>query len=213
MGTNTRPNGVRLEVTAVLVRVLPELVASLNPLSAMQGGPIISCYRQGKGATEGESNFPKGSRCFSVIARVASGTCDLRNQRFVGNGARKRGRTGPRLHDGTSGQARSTATLPPHITPAGCQGDSFLKFQKLLQQTEKPLARTIPQVARPSRAGACLPGGFPLHNFHLKRSSGPWWPVLLRPINGFRSGMQSEGALPAGGGGGWRAGGEGWEIP
>lgn len=116
-----------------------------------------------------------------------------------GNQSRKNGRTGL-----TMGlwKSCSTITLLPPLTPAGCPGRIFLKFQKLLHEIKRPL-HAIPQVARSSQAGAYLPRGLPLHNFHLKRSLGPWWPTLLRPINGLSSGVHSEGALPAGRERGW----------
>lgn len=107
------------------------LVASLHALPAMQGGPIISCYRQGKGAAERESNFPRDSRLLSVIARVRIWDWRLRNQQSVGNQARKHGRTGPRPQVGKL--AAPPLSLPTSPLRA-VHGDSFLKFQKLLQQ-------------------------------------------------------------------------------
>lgn len=51
---------------------------------------------------------------------------------------------------------------PPSITSPlrAILQDIFLKFQKLLQETKEPF-HAIHQVARPSQAGAYLPGGFP----------------------------------------------------
>lgn len=63
VGTNMLPNGVRLEVRSQATRnpcKSSACVASFNPLPAMRGWLIISCYRQGNGASERErTTFPK----------------------------------------------------------------------------------------------------------------------------------------------------------
>lgn len=111
-----------------------------------------------------------------------------------GNQSRQNGRTGSTM--GLQGKPAALTLSLHHLTLAGHPWRYLLKFQKLWQEAKKPL-RATGQVARPSQAGAYLPGGFPLHHFHLKRSLGPEWPVPLRPINGPSSGMQSEGGSPA----------------
>lgn len=95
------------------------------------------------------------------------------------------------------------AVLPPslhRLAPAGRPSGHLFEIPKALAGNQKafpcnPSGRqTLPGWRLP-------PKRISLHNFHLKRSLGPWWPILLGPINALGSGMQSEGALPAEGGG------------
>ena len=111
-------------------------------------------------------NLPRVSQPVRVRTKIW-----IWNLRFFGeiHPEKENGKNGPRV--GLQGERTA---LPSTLHPCGLSipGDVFLKFQKLIAGTKKPLCATL-QVARPSQAGAYLPRGFPLHNFHLKRSLGP----------------------------------------